>query len=102
MTYHWISSTNPPFPLSLELNALSDIWRKLNYASASEPSEAEAIRQALEEMSSLASDTPGLVFPTLTADQRKFAVNPAFKSFYDTRFRKIEGVEQEEPKTGNK
>ncbi len=31
-------------------------------------------------------------FPKLTAVQRKFAVNPAFRSFYDSSYKREEGI----------
>jgi hypothetical protein len=31
-------------------------------------------------------------FPQLDAKQRKFAVNPSFQSYFDSRFKKIEGI----------
>ena len=34
-------------------------------------------------------------FPKLDAKQRKFAVNPAFKSFYDPSYRQVEGVSED-------
>ena len=51
--------------------------------------------QAEEESTTIAD-----IFPELTVAQRKFGVNPAFKSYFDPSFKREEGIgESRRPRT---
>lgn len=45
-----------------------------------------------QELESITDSLKGS-FPILTPSQKQFAVNPSYKSFYDSRYRDIEGVD---------
>lgn len=60
----------------------------LEYALENTPGMREFREQMMTQ-----KDQP--VFPDLTAKQREFAVNPAYKSFYDPRFKDIDQEENE-------
>jgi hypothetical protein len=51
--------------------------------------DVERILKAANEQRS--RQMPG--FPELSPEQRKFAVHPGFKSYYDSSFRSEEGIE---------